>query len=192
MSRPHGIAFLAANPISPPHGWHPSRSSCVTCHRLNNAGRSPRTTWLPLNSFLPKTLSELLAEEALFRHQTEPKKLVQRSYHSLPNEQRITYRESILCPCHDVWVPASARTTKRDLSSCHPPPPDQKKGPFWVSPPPPPRVFLFNTPEPFSVRRGVLLRGAFPECFCRGRESIPSSRRCTTRCLLSSASQRRA
>src|SRR5450830_560883 len=98
MSRPHGIAFLAANPISPPHGWHPSRSSCVTCHRLNNAGRSPRTTWLPLDSFLPKILGEALIEEALFHHQTEPKKLVQRSYHSLPNEQRITYRESILCP----------------------------------------------------------------------------------------------
>src|SRR5450830_2136882 len=59
---------------------------------------------------------------------------------------------------------------------------DDKKGPFELSHP----------PEPFSVRRGVLLRGAFPECFCRGRESIPSSRRCTTRCLLSSASQRRA
>src|SRR5450756_144153 len=180
MSRPHGIAFLAANPISPPHGWHPSRSSCVTCHRLNNAGRSPRTTWLPLNSFLPKTLSELLAEEALFRHQTEPKKLVQRSYHSLPNEQRITYRESILCPCHDVWVPASAGRQETRHSRWTPSSPSTFFPRILLSKMrgvlPCPRAFQCKAPEHFFPMRGVLLRRALP----RRRESILCPSQCTT------------
>jgi hypothetical protein len=54
--------------------------------------------------------------------------------------------------CHDIWVPASARTTRKDPPSRHS------------------RVSVIPPRALYSHARGVV-----PECFCRGRESIFAS-----------------
>src|SRR5450830_1202196 len=97
------------------------------------------------------------------------------------------------CRVETVGLSFPRRRESTPVSTHGPPPPGgDKKRVIPAGLRHSPRALLSKAPEHFIPMRGALLRGAFPECFCRGRESIPSSRRCTTRCLLSSASQRRA